>query len=68
MSFKNVLRLRARFNDSFVTYPNGDEDNQLLIRIEDVSPDGSITLAFQGDSHKVWRSKIYKRGQMTDRK
>jgi hypothetical protein len=68
MNFKNVLRLRARFNDSFVTYPDGDEDNQLLIRIEDVSPDGSVTLAFQGDDHKVWRSKIYKRGQMTERK
>ena len=57
--YKKKLRLTGHVADGFLAYESDNEENPLLIRIEQVSLDGRVTLSFSNDTFKVWRESIY---------
>ena len=64
MSYDRNLKLTGRSGDAFIAYPKDREDDSLIITVGTVLPNGSVEVYFNGDSHAVWRSSIYKKGEM----
>jgi hypothetical protein len=62
--YKKKLKLTGHAADGFLAYESDNETNPLLIRIEQVSLDGRVTLSFSNDSYKVWRESIYEPNSM----
>ena len=64
MKYEKSLKLSGRGGDSFVCFPNGDEETALVVSIRNILPTGEVTLTFAGDAYKVWRGSIYEKGKM----
>ena len=57
--YKSALRLTGYSGDGFVCFE--DPYNPLMVRIESVSLDGRVTLAFSNNTFECWREKVYQR-------
>lgn len=64
MSYEKNLKLTGRTGDAFIAYPKDREDDALIITLGTLLPNGTVEIYFNGDSHQVWRSSIYKKGGM----
>ena len=54
-----MLLLNRKVNESITTWKHGDKDAPLVIRVTEVSPAGTVTLGFDGDTHTVCRTEIF---------
>ena len=54
-----MLLLNRKVNESITTWSRGQRDKPLVIRVTEVSPGGTVTLGFEGDTHDVCRTEIF---------
>ena len=54
-----MLLLNRRCNESITTWTTGRRDAPLRILVAEVSPNGTVTLGFEGDTHEVCRTEIF---------
>ena len=54
-----MLLLNRKTNESITAWTMGRKEAPLVIRVVEVSPTGTVTLGFDGDTHTVCRTEIY---------
>ena len=64
-----MLLLNRKTNESITAWTTGRKEAPLVIRVVEVSPIGTVTLGFDGDTHTVCRTEIFHEyGKDGDRK
>ncbi len=54
-----MLLLNRKTNESITAWTTGRKEAPLVIRVVEVSPTGTVTLGFDGDTHTVCRTEIF---------
>ena len=54
-----MLLLNRKTNESITAWTTGRKEAPLVIRVVEVSPIGTVTLGFDGDTHTVCRTEIF---------
>ena len=54
-----MLLLNRKTNESITTWVRGCKEAPLVIRVAEVSPTGTVTLGFDGDTHTVCRTELF---------
>ena len=63
-----MLLLNRKTNESVTAWFKERKDSPLVIRVAEISPTGTVTLGFDGDTHTVCRTEIfYGYGENEDR-
>ena len=54
-----MLLLNRKTNESITAWSKGHKEAPLVIRVAEISPTGTVTLGFDGDTHTVCRTEIF---------
>ena len=54
-----MLLLNRKTNESITAWTKGCKEAPLVIRVAEISPTGTVTLGFDGDTHTVCRTEIF---------
>ena len=54
-----MLLLNRKTNESITAWTKGRKEAPLVIRVAEISPTGTVTLGFDGDTHTVCRTEIF---------
>ena len=54
-----MLLLNRKTNESITAWTTGRKEAPLVIRVVEVSPIGTVTLGFDGDTHTACRTEIF---------
>jgi hypothetical protein len=54
-----MLLLNRKTNESITTWVRGCKEAPLVIRVAEISPTGTVTLGFEGDTHTVCRTELF---------
>ena len=54
-----MLLLNRKTNESITAWTTGRKEAPLVIRVAEISPTGTVTLGFDGDTHTVCRTEIF---------
>ena len=54
-----MLLQNRKTNESITAWTKGRKEAPLVIRVAEISPTGTVTLGFDGDTHTVCRTEIF---------
>ena len=54
-----MLLQSRKTNESITAWTKGRKEAPLVIRVAEISPTGTVTLGFDGDTHTVCRTEIF---------
>ena len=54
-----MVLLNRKTNESITAWTKGRKEAPLVIRVAEISPTGTVTLGFDGDTHTVCRTEIF---------
>ena len=54
-----MLLQNRKTNESITAWTKGRKEAPLVIRVAELSPTGTVTLGFDGDTHTVCRTEIF---------